>query len=153
MRPASCGFGTGTGSTIGLGSERASRDNEEVHVTGTPRTWLRLEGLTVLAVSLVAYHWQLGSWGLFALLFLLPDAALLGYLASPTLGARLYNLTHNSVGPLFLMTYGIGVGRSDVVPFALIWTAHIGLDRMIGYGLKYASAFGETHLGRIGKGA
>jgi hypothetical protein len=27
-------------------------------VTGTPRTWLRLEGLTVFAASAVGYSWR-----------------------------------------------------------------------------------------------
>jgi hypothetical protein len=34
-----------------------------------------------------------------------------------------------------------------------VWAAHIGLDRMLGYGLKYAAGFGYTHLGRIGREA
>jgi hypothetical protein len=29
--------------------------------------------------------------------------------------------------------------------------AHIGIDRALGYGLKYSAGFGFTHLGRIGK--
>ena len=122
-----------------------------MHVTGAPRTWLRLEGLTVLAASLVAYHWQLGSWTVFGALFLVPDIAMLGYLANPVLGARLYNLAHSYVGPIFLVMYGLGVGRGDVLPYACIWTAHAGFDRMLGYGLKYPAHFEDTHLGRIGR--
>ena len=98
-------------------------------VTGTPRTWLRLEGAALLAACVVAYHWQLGSWGTFALLFFVPDLAMTGYLAGPALGARLYNLAHNEVAPIFLAMYGIGVGRNDVVPYALIWLAHLGRRR------------------------
>jgi hypothetical protein len=36
---------------------------------------------------------------------------------------------------------------------SLIWFAHIGCDRALGYGLKYSQGFGYTHLGRIGKAA
>jgi len=118
-------------------------------VAGAPRTWLRLEGLAVLAASVIAYRWQLGGWTTFALLFLAPDLGLLGYFGGPRLGARTYNLTHNYVGPLFLMLYGLYVGRADVVPYALIWTAHIGFDRALGLGLKYPQAFEATHLGRV----
>ena len=32
---------------------------------------------------------------------------------------------------------------------ALIWLAHIGMDRLLGYGLKYPSAFKDTHLQRV----
>ena len=121
------------------------------YVSGAPRTWLRLEGLAVLAASIAFYRWQMGSWTLFAAGFLLPDITLAGYLAGPAVGARLYNLAHNYVAPLFLGTYGISVGREDVIAYALIWTAHIGFDRMLGLGLKYPTAFRSTHLGRIGK--
>ncbi len=116
-------------------------------VTGLPRTWLRLEGLAVFAASLIAFRWQLGSWWIFAVLFLAPDLSMVGYLRGPSLGARLYNLAHNYVAPLFLAMYGVSVGRSDVVPYALIWTAHIGFDRMLAFGLKYETAFRDTHLG------
>ena len=119
--------------------------------TGTPRTWLRLEGLTVFAASAVAYSWQLASWQLFVALFLEPDLTMLGYLVKSSLGARLYNLAHNYVAPVFLVMYGLGIGRADVVPFGLIWTAHIGFDRVLGYGLKYPDHFEDTHLGRIGR--
>lgn len=122
-----------------------------MHVTGMPRTWLRLEGAAVLAASVVAFTWQLGSWWVFAAAFLVPDLSMVGYLAGPVIGARAYNLVHSYVGPIFLAVYGIGIGRSDVVPWALIWFAHIGLDRMLGLGLKYDSAFANTHLGRIGR--
>jgi hypothetical protein len=122
-----------------------------MHVTGMPRTWLRLEGAAVLAASVVAFGWQLGSWWVFAVAFLVPDLSMVGYLAGPAIGARAYNLVHSYVGPIFLAVYGIGIGRSDVVPWALIWFAHIGLDRMLGLGLKYDSAFADTHLGRIGR--
>jgi len=121
-----------------------------MHVTGTPRMWLRLEGAAVVAASVVAFQWQLGSWWLFAAAFLLPDLSMLGYLAGAALGARAYNVAHTYVGPIFLAMYGVSIGRNDVVPWALIWFAHIGLDRLLGFGLKYESAFRETHLGRPG---
>jgi hypothetical protein len=122
-----------------------------MYVTGTPRIWLRLEGAALLAASVVAYCWQLGGWTTFAALFLAPDLTMLGYLAGPATGARLYNLAHNEVAPIFLAMYGIGVGRHDVLPYALIWLAHIGFDRLLGLGLKYPTRFQHTHLGPIGR--
>jgi hypothetical protein len=120
-------------------------------VTGQPRSWLRLEGLAVLAASILMYRWQREPWPTFLVLFLVPDLSMLGYLAGPTLGARLYNLAHNYVAPLFLACYSLSVGRQDIVPYALVWMAHVGFDRMVGMGLKYPTAFRDTHLGRIGK--
>jgi hypothetical protein len=31
----------------------------------------------------------------------------------------------------------------------VIWVAHIGFDRLLGYGLKYPTAFKDTHLGKV----
>ena len=98
--------------------------------------WLRLEGLAVLAASLLLYRWQLEPWSRFLWLFLAPDLSFLGYLGGPVLGARLYNLAHSYVGPIFLACWSLPIGREDVVPLALIWTAHIGLDRLLGFWLR-----------------
>lgn len=118
-------------------------------VAGQPLMWLRLEGLAVLAASLLFYRWQREPWTTFLLLFLAPDASMIGYIARTGIGARLYNLAHNYVAPLFLACWGLSIGREDVVPYALIWTAHIGFDRMLGFGLKYPTGFADTHLGRL----
>lgn len=44
-----------------------------------------------------------------------------------------------------------GLLRDDglVLSLCLIWLAHIGMDRMLGYGLKYPTDFKDTHLGRL----
>jgi Domain of unknown function (DUF4260) len=34
----------------------------------------------------------------------------------------------------------------------LLWAFHVAGDRVLGYGLKFASGFQDTHLGRIGNG-
>ena len=31
----------------------------------------------------------------------------------------------------------------------LVWLAHIGIDRALGYGLKYPTHFEDTHLQRV----
>jgi hypothetical protein len=114
----------------------------DTSVTGTPRTLLRLEGLAMLVAGIVAYQLQGASWGLFALLFLVPDVTLLGYLANPRIGASVYNAGHSLLGPALLAPFAPAL--------AAIWLAHVGFDRALGYGLKYSSAFTATHLGRIG---
>jgi hypothetical protein len=118
-------------------------------VIGSVRTWLRAEGLAALAVALLLYMRGDYSWRLFALLFLAPDLSLAGYLAGPRVGAAIYNALHSYVGPLVLAVVLLATGRSAAVP--LIWAAHIGFDRLLGYGLKYPSGFGDTHLGAIGR--
>jgi hypothetical protein len=57
------------------------------------------------------------------------------------------------MAPVALMTAGFAFGSPLVLSIAMIWLAHIGIDRALGYGLKYATGFGFTHLGRIGPAA
>ena len=119
--------------------------------TGAVRVVLRLEGLCVLAAACLAYG-QLGAgWGVFALCFLAPDIAFLGYLAGPRAGAAAYNCTHSYIGALLCLVAGGALSAPAVLSVALIWFAHIGFDRALGYGLKYSAGFGFTHLGRTGR--
>lgn len=117
-------------------------------VVGTPRVWLRLEGLAVLAFSAWLYARGGYSWSLFALLFLAPDLSFLGYLAGARVGAAAYNAVHNYVAPLALAGWSLVSDRPATV--ALIWMAHIGFDRLMGYGFKYSTSFRDTHLGQLG---
>jgi hypothetical protein len=116
---------------------------------GPVRAWLRLEGLLTLVVSAYLYARSGHSWLVFAALFLVPDASFAGYLAGPRIGAIVYNIAHSQVGPLLLAIAALTTGATFMYP--LIWAAHIGFDRALGYGLKYQTAFGDTHLGRIGR--
>lgn len=121
------------------------------HAAGRVRGLLRLEGLVLLIASVVLYA-QLGAgWGWFAALFLVPDVSLAGYLFGPQIGAVVYNTGHSTTGPLLLAVVGLLAGLPQVLPYALIWTAHIGFDRALGYGLKYGTGFGHTHLGLVGR--
>jgi Domain of unknown function (DUF4260) len=120
-------------------------------VHSSVRLWLRLEGLTALLVATYLYAHEGGSWLAFAVLFFAPDVSFAGYVAGPRVGAALYNLAHSYVGPLILAATLISAGAG--LTLALVWGAHIGFDRALGYGLKYPSAFGDTHLGQIGIGA
>jgi hypothetical protein len=114
-----------------------------------PGFLLRAEGFAVLTVSFAAYHQLNGSWVLFFLLFLWPDLLMLGYLVNARVGAALYNLVHNEVGPLSLGAAAVFENWHNALLFAIIWMAHIGLDRMLGYGLKYPTFFKDTHLQRV----
>lgn len=83
------------------------------------------------------------------LLFLAPDLSFLGYLAGPRAGALTYNAVHTEAVPLAIAAIGVIGGSAVAMQIGLIWLAHIGLDRLLGYGLKYPTAFGDTHLGRV----
>ncbi len=119
-------------------------------VTGTVRILLRLEGLALLASMVLVYALWGGSWWIFALLLLLPDISLAAYLAGPGTGAIVYNAAHSTVIPVALAALGLALSQPLMVSLAIIWLAHIGMDRAVGYGLKYQAGFGFTHLGRIG---
>lgn len=103
----------------------------------------------MLAGSVLMYWLNGGSWWLFALLLLTPDASMLGYLAGPKVGAAAYNVFHSYPLPAALGIVGLLAGTPLAVALALVWFAHIGMDRAIGYGLKYPTAFGDTHMGRV----
>jgi hypothetical protein len=120
-------------------------------VTGGVRTLLRLEGLTLFAGMTLLYGFWGGPWWVYAVLFLAPDISFLAYLAGPKAGAIAYNAVHSYIVPMALMTAGFGFAPPLLLTIAMIWLAHIGFDRALGYGLKYSAGFGFTHLGRIGR--
>jgi hypothetical protein len=116
-------------------------------ITG-PGLVLRLEDLAVLAGSVLLYAKLDASWVLFAALFLVPDVFMIGYALNRQTGAALYNFAHTYVAPLLLAALGF-LQEPTLYAIALIWSAHIGFDRVIGYGLKYTEGFKSTHLGRV----
>jgi hypothetical protein len=120
-------------------------------VLGTPRRWLRIEGAALVAGSLLAYSTTGQSWWLVPLTLLLPDLTMIGYLGSPRLGSRLYNVAHSTPLPAAIVAVGWWQDASLLVALGLVGLAHIGLDRLLGYGLKYGDHFRHTHLGRLGR--
>jgi hypothetical protein len=119
-------------------------------VWGTPLTLLRLEGAAALVGATLAYSSLGGRWPVFALLFLLPDLSMLGYLVDRRIGAACYNAAHSYLGPALLGAFGMTLSGHGALGVACIWVAHVGFDRLLGYGLKYGTSFGDTHLGRRG---
>ena len=121
-------------------------------VSGAPLTILRSEGLVLLAGSLAAYFHGLDQpWWLIPLLLLTPDFLMVGYAASSRTGALLYNAAHSYPAPAVIGAAAVVAEAALWQGVALIWLAHIGMDRALGYGLKYDTAFENTHLGRIGR--
>jgi hypothetical protein len=110
---------------------------------------LRLEGLAYLVFALFIYHTMNGSWWTFAILFFAPDIAFAAYLAGPRVGAIAYNILHSTIGPILLAIAGYALRSPETQLVAIIWLAHCGMDRMLGYGLKHTSGFTDTHLDKL----
>ena len=118
-------------------------------MTGWPLVLLRSEGVALLAMAAVLYGRYGRSWWLFVALLPAPDLGLLGNLRSRRAGALAYDLTHTYVPPATLGVVGMVTGSDVAVALALVWFAHIGMDRALGLGLQYPDGSGCTHLGRL----
>jgi hypothetical protein len=123
--------------------ERANR--------GLVTTLLRLEGAAALLAGILLYQQTRADWILFVVLLLLPDLSILGYARGPTIGAVVYNLVHNWALAGALLGAGLFLDVAIVFGAGAALLAHIGGDRLLGYGLKYPTSFQDTHLGRFGR--
>ena len=116
-------------------------------VSGVPRRWLRVEGAVLLVGALIAYATTGQHWWLIPVVVLLPDLAMIGYLQGTRVGAFIYNLAHALPAPAGIIGLGCWQQRPLILGLGLVWLAHIALDRLMGYGLKYDDHFQHTHLG------
>jgi hypothetical protein len=114
-----------------------------------PATLLRIEEAILLILTVFTYQHLHYSWLLFAILFLTPDLFMLGYLLNVRAGAATYNFVHTLTLPLCLLLAGYIQHWHLPTELALIWTAHIAADRLLGYGLKCPTFFKDTHLQHI----
>ncbi len=106
------------------------------------------EGATLLIGSILVFSTTHQAWWLIPLTLLLPDIFMAGYLGGTRLGARVYNLAHSTPLPALVVGFGWWQHKPLVLALGLVWFAHIGLDRLMAYGLKYDDDFQHTHLGR-----
>jgi hypothetical protein len=113
------------------------------------KSLLHLEGVLVFVAAVAAYIHLQGSLWLFVVLALAPDLSMVGYLHSKQLGALLYDAVHTYIAPGILLALGLLTNTPLFMQIALIWLAHIGGDRAVGYGLKYPTDFKDTHLQRV----
>jgi hypothetical protein len=114
-----------------------------------PRVLLHAEGFTVAAAAIALYFHADYPWWLLVALALAPDFSMVGYVAGPRIGAAAYNAAHTYSLPVALAALGLIAGAETAVQLGLIWLAHIGVDRAVGYGLKYRTGFRDTHLQRV----
>ncbi len=114
-----------------------------------PKLMLHAEGIALLVSAVLLYANMIGDWGVFVALLLAPDLSAVGYLVNKGMGSLLYNLVHTTTLPLFVIGISFALGWQFGIALGLINLAHIGLDRMLGYGLKYPTDFKDTHLQHV----
>jgi hypothetical protein len=114
-----------------------------------PKLLLHLEGVVFFLGAIALYATQGGSWVAFVLLLLAPDLAMVGYLVNPRVGSYAYNAVHTYAAPAALAALSLAGQWPVGVQVALIWFAHIGMDRVLGFGLKYPTEFKDSHLQRV----
>jgi hypothetical protein len=115
----------------------------------SPSGLLKLEGAVVFIIALVMYSRSGSGWLMLAVLFFVPDVSMMGYAVNTRIGAGLYNVVHAYVLPAALGLIGLWSINGVMVSLSLIWFAHIGFDRLWGFGLKYPTVFKDTHLQRV----
>ncbi|MBY0595870.1 DUF4260 domain-containing protein [Bacillus bingmayongensis] len=111
---------------------------------------LQTEGLITLVTTIYLYSYYEFSWWLFLALILVPDIGMLGYAINEKIGASVYNFFHTYVISISVFAIGLYTNQDWILALGIVWTAHIAMDRTIGYGLKYTQAgFKTTHLTRV----
>jgi hypothetical protein len=118
-------------------------------VDRVPRVLLNAEGLAVAAAAIALYFHADFPWWLLVALALAPDVSMVGYLGGATIGAAAYDAAHTYSLPVALAAVGLIVDAETAVQVGLIWLMHVGVDRALGYGLKYRTGFKDTHLQRV----
>src|SRR5947208_2970165 len=124
-------------------STMASNITSHIKAPSLPNVLLRLEGLTVLLGAITLYAHQGGNWLMFALLLLAPDLSMIGYVRNPRVGSITYDVVHFYALPAVLLALSVANVPAGI-QLALIWFAHIGMDRTLGFGLKYPTDFKDT---------
>lgn len=113
------------------------------------KIFLHIEGLVVFVLCLWLYGHYHFNWILFLIFLFAPDISMFGYLVNNKIGAVIYNIFHTYTVTILVVVFGIMFSAPTIMAIGLIWSAHIGMDRMFGYGLKYRTEFKDTHLNRV----
>jgi hypothetical protein len=115
------------------------------------KSLLKTEELAQMLLAVVVFAQLPFAWWVLPATFLLPDLSMLGYLAGPHVGAASYNLLHHKALAVVVGVAGWLLGQPTLVLAGTVLLFHSAFDRLLGYGLKYATGFQDTHLGRVGK--
>ncbi|WP_406944159.1 DUF4260 domain-containing protein [Halobacillus sp. SY10] len=97
------------------------------------------------------YFYQQNNFSWLAFIFLLfaCNVSMISYVINERVGALVYNIFHSYILSVTLILVSTIITLDWLLMVSLIWTAHIGMDRMIGYGLKYHSGFKDSHFQKV----
>ena len=115
------------------------------------KSLLKTEELAQVLLAVFVFAHLPYAWWVLPATFLLPDLSMLGYLAGPHVGAASYNLLHHKALAIAVGVAGWLLGQPVLVLAGTVLLFHSAFDRLLGYGLKHATGFQDTHLGRAGK--
>jgi len=110
---------------------------------------IRLENAFVFITAVIIYFMFGFSLWIFLLFLLVPDISMLGYLIDKKIGSYVYNIGHSYIVPILITLFYLVIGENLLLEIALIWLAHISMDRTIGYGLKYTVGFDKTTIQKV----
>lgn len=114
------------------------------------KTLLKIEETAEFALSIFLFSKLPFAWWLYPALFLLPDLSMIGYLVNDKVGALTYNFFHHKALAVLIGVAGLYLNNDYLMLAGILLFGHSSMDRMMGYGLKYAKGFKYTHLGEVG---
>ena len=112
---------------------------------------LKLEELGQFLLAIFLFGQLSYAWWVFPLFILLPDVSMIGYAVNPKIGAWMYNIFHHKLVAIVVYGLGLFLGSSWLMLVGVILFGHSAMDRIFGFGLKYADDFKHTHMGWIGR--
>ncbi|RZL13173.1 MAG: DUF4260 family protein [Hymenobacter sp.] len=110
------------------------------------KSLLKLEELAEMLLALFVFAHLPYAWWMLPATFLLPDLSMVGYVAGPRVGAMCYNVVHHKGLAVAVGVGGWVLGQPLLVLAGTVLLLHSAFDRLLGYGLKYATGFQDTHL-------
>ncbi len=115
------------------------------------KTVLKIEEVSMLLLVIFLFAQLPFQWWWFLVLFLAPDLGIAGYLINNKVGAFSYNFFHHKGVVIAAYLLGYYLANDVFMLIGVIVFSHTAFDRVLGYGLKFATGFKYTHLGEIGK--
>ena len=110
---------------------------------------VRMENGFAFAVSFYIYMQLDYPIWLFFIFLLVPDITMIGYAINKKIGAIVYNFGHSFILPLLVALGYFYFSKDYLLVISIIWIAHIFMDRLLGFGLKYKNSFNKTHIQKL----